>query len=136
VIVCVAGRNELDETAASFLVHLLRLRRDVGEVQMLPADALGSGKLYFPALRSADLVCLSLVSTSSPARARYLVRRTRRRAPAAKVMVGFLGSATPELPSAEAAVTTSADAVASSLGDAIGQIDSLLGTKDFAARAG
>ena len=42
-IICVAGRNELDETAALCLAHLLRQSRR-GEVQALSADTLASDR--------------------------------------------------------------------------------------------
>jgi hypothetical protein len=124
VIVCVAGRNELDESAALCLAHLLRPQHSPGAVQALSADALASDTLYLTSLRSAGLVCLSLISTNSPARARYLIRRIRRRAPRAKVIVGFWGSAKTDHSTTETAAATSADAVATSLRDAMSEIAS------------
>jgi predicted PurR-regulated permease PerM len=129
---CVAGRNELDETAALCLVHLLHAQGRAGEVQALSADALGSDNLYSSLLRSAGFVCLSLISTSSPARARYLVRRVRRRAPRAGVMVAFWGLASKEAPAVDAAAI-SADVVTFSLRDAIVNIDALPATESLPA---
>jgi hypothetical protein len=134
--VCVAGRNELDETAALCLAHFLKLQNGAGEVHALSADALGSDNLYISPLRNAGLVCLSLISTSSPARARYLVRRIRRRAPRARVVVGLWGSAKADHPTAETAAATGADAVISSLRDAIAEIAVQAGSENRAARAG
>ena len=136
LIVCVAGRNELDEAAALCLAHFLKLQNGAGEVHALSADALGSDNLYISPLRSAGLVCLSLISTSSPARARYLVRRIRRRALRAKIIVGFWGSAKADHPAAEAAAATGAEAVISSLSDAIAEIAVQAGSENRAARAG
>jgi predicted PurR-regulated permease PerM len=121
-IVCLAGRNELDEAAALCLVHLLRLQHRAGEVQALSADALASDNLYLLPLRNTALVCLSLISTSSSARARYLVRRIRRRAPQAKIIVGFWALATGEPQSEEATAATEADIVTSSLRDTVAEI--------------
>ncbi len=45
------------------------------------------------ALREATVICLSLVSTSSAARARHIVRRLRRRASRARIVLGFWGHA-------------------------------------------
>jgi predicted PurR-regulated permease PerM len=87
-IVCVAGRNELDEAAALLLVHLLRSDYSVAIAEALPAEALTSDR-YRSSLEEATVICLSLVSTQSPARARYLVRRLYRRARRARVLVGF-----------------------------------------------
>jgi predicted PurR-regulated permease PerM len=85
-VVCIAGRNELDETAALLLAHLLRLRGCAAQV--FSADALADGRALF-VLKDAAVVCLSLLSTSAPARARHLVRRVRRRAPRARLILGF-----------------------------------------------
>ena len=79
-IVCVAGRNELDEAAALLLVHLLRSKHPGTIVEALPAEALTSNR-YGAALEDSTAICLSLISTRSPVRARYLVRRLNRRAP-------------------------------------------------------
>src|SRR5262249_43200162 len=123
-IVCVGGRNELDDAAARCLVHLLRQQPDIGPVEAISADTLGSNNLRSSSLRAAGLVCLSLISTGSPARARYLVRRIRRRAPRAKIMVGFWGLA-PGEPSTEIIASTTAEVVTFSLRDALANIDTL-----------
>jgi predicted PurR-regulated permease PerM len=118
-IICVAGRNELDETAASLLVHLLRAEHSVRVDEALPAEALASSYPREWLFGQATLVCLSLISTTSPARARYLVRRLRRRAPRARVVVGFWGLAHEELPVAVAAIAGPDIMVATSLRDAV-----------------
>jgi predicted PurR-regulated permease PerM len=128
-ILCVAGRNELDEAAALLLVNVLRLERHIEIGAPLSADALSADTPYLPLFKDASVVCLSLISTSSPARARFLVRRIRRRAPRAHILVGFWGSATREVAAEEMARTTSAQAVAFSLRDAVATIDSMLTTE-------
>jgi hypothetical protein len=108
------------------LVTLLRLERRMKIEPPLSADALSADAAYLPLFKGASVVCLSLVSTSSPARARYLVRRIRRRAPLARVVVGFWGPPARELAVEEgAARTISAQALAFSLGDAVATIDSM-----------
>ena len=64
-IVCVAGRNELDEAAALLLVHLLRSEHSVGMAEALPAEALASDS-FQSMLEHATVICLSLISTNSP----------------------------------------------------------------------
>ncbi len=123
-VVCIAGRNELDETAALLLAHLLHLRGCAAQV--FSADALTDGSALF-ALKDAAVVCLSLLSTSSPARARHLVRRVRRRAPQARLILGFWALQPEQLSIADAA----ADAVSTSLGDAVTDIEA----SAFAPRA-
>ncbi len=125
-IVCVAGRNELDEAAALLLVNVLRLERHIDIGAPLSPDALSADTAYLPLFKDASVVCLSLISTSSPARARFLVRRIRRRAPRAQVLVGFWGSPTREVAAEEIARATSVQAVAFSLREAVAAIDSML----------
>ncbi len=124
--VCVAGRNELDEAAALLLVNVLRLERQLDIGAPLSADALSADTAYLSLFKDASLVCLSLISTSSPARARFLIRRIRRRAPRARILVGFWGPPTREVTAEETARATSADAVAFSLRDAVATIDTML----------
>ncbi len=124
-IVCVAGRNELDEAAALLLVNVLRLERHIDIGAPLPADALSADTAYLPLFKNASVVCLSLISTSSPARARFLVRRIRRRAPRAQILVGFWGSPTREVAAEEMARVISVQAVVFSLRDAVATIDSM-----------
>jgi predicted PurR-regulated permease PerM len=125
-IVCVAGRNELDEAAALLLVNVLRLERHIDIGAPLSADALSADVTHLPFFKDASVVCLSLISTSSPARARFLVRRIRRRAPRALILVGFWGSRTREVASEEMARAISVQAVAFSLRDAVATIDSMV----------
>jgi predicted PurR-regulated permease PerM len=134
-IICIAGRNELDEAAASLLVHLLRAEHSVDTADALPAEALTSNG-YQSALERANIICLSLVSTSSPIRARYLVRRLSRRAPHAKVLVGFWRLDPGELTATVATIARPHIAVVASLRDAIDGLQSDLSTEEEAAPAG
>jgi predicted PurR-regulated permease PerM len=134
-VVCVAGRNELDEAAGLLLLHLLREDRQSEIGALLPPDGLSSNISKRPLFNDPAVVCLSLISTSSPARARYLVRRIRRRAPRASVVIGFWGSAASELSSDEMAAATSAQVVAFSLREAIAKIDSILAKEKAPAHA-
>ena len=125
-IVCVAGRNELDEAAAALLVHLLRLEHSVRIGEALPAEALASDNPGERPFERAMLVCLSLISTTSPARAHYLVRRLRRRAPGARVLVGFWGLAPSDLPPTVAGNAGPDTIFATSLRDAVASLKSNL----------
>jgi hypothetical protein len=134
VIFCVAGRNELDGAAASLLVHLLRLETHFRIEEALSPDALASDDSSRALFEGATLVCLSLISTGSPARARYLVRRVRRRAPRARVLAGFWGTSAGELPPEQARIATSADLVATSLRDAMANVRAVLTSESVLAR--
>jgi predicted PurR-regulated permease PerM len=120
-IVCLAGRNELDEAAAMLLASLLRARGHRAYVFAVDsAGALGGQRV---ALRDAAVVCLSLISTASAARARHIVRRLRRRAPRARIIVGFWGLDATKAPPADTLPITSADAIATTLAEAIADIE-------------
>jgi predicted PurR-regulated permease PerM len=120
-VACLAARNELDLAAAWLLQHLLRLRGHHAVV--FSPDALSTFNLDRLPLRGAAIVCLSLVSTNSTARARYLVRRIRRRARRARLIIGFWGQDQGDFPAAEAIVATAADGVVTSLAAAIAEIE-------------
>jgi hypothetical protein len=134
-IVCVAGRNELDEAAALLLVQMLRLEHQLEVEPPLSENALSADTAHLPVFRGASVVCLSLISTNSAARARYLVRRIRRRAPLAQIVVGLWGPSARELPIEETTRAISAHAIALSLRDAAGTIDSMLAVKKAPAQA-
>jgi predicted PurR-regulated permease PerM len=129
VVACVAGRNELDEAAAALLEHLLHDRGYAARA--ISADALASENLQRAALGDADAVCLSLISTNSPARARYLARRLRRRAPRAKLLVGFWGLERAASSASEMANATSAEMIATSLREAVTAIQTTFAAADL-----
>jgi len=126
-IVCVAGRNELDEAAASLLVHLLRSEHSVRIGEALPAEALASDS-FQSSLAQATVICLSLLSTNSPVRARYLVRRLCRRAPRARILVGFWRLNPGDLAATVATIARPNTIVATSLRDAVASLESDLST--------
>jgi predicted PurR-regulated permease PerM len=121
-IVCVAGRNELDEAAALLLVHLFRSKHPGTIVEALPAEALTSDR-YGAALEDSAAICLSLISTRSPVRARYLVRRLNRRAPHAQVSVGFWRLDPGDLEDAVTTIARPNAAVVTSLRDAVTSLE-------------
>ena len=134
-IVCVAGRNQLDEAAASLLVHLLRAEYSLDIAEALPAEALTSDR-YRSVLERASVICLSLISPNSPVRARYLVRRLYRRAPSAKIVVGFWRMDPGELTATVAAIAQPNTAAVTSLREAIISLQSDLSTDAEAVPAG
>jgi predicted PurR-regulated permease PerM len=136
-ICCIAGRNELDAAAALLLVHLLHLAGQAGKVSVLSADQLISDASH-PSLREAGVIYLSLISTSTPARVRYLVRRVRRRSLHANLIIGLWGVPQEDLAATRAIIDESIHAVAT-LGEAVALLPGLLGSKanegDFLIKA-
>ena len=112
-IYCIAGHNNIDAAAALVLAYLLRLEGRVRSHQVRFADVPLSDVAYPRAFEEAGLVFVSLISTSAPARVRYLVRRIRRRAPDVKVVVGLCGLSPEGLAAAKAALGGSVDIVTS-----------------------
>ena len=119
-VYCVAGRNELDEAAGLLLRHLLE--RDGVAAAAVPAEALSADGGNSELLASARLLCLSLISTGAPARARFIVRRVRRRAPRARIIVGFWGLDAGDQAADQAGAAAAADLAAFSLRDAAARI--------------
>ena len=134
-VVCIAGRNELDEAAASLLVHLLRSEHSVAIPEALPAEALTSDR-YRAELENASVICLSLISTHSAARARYLIRRLYRRIPRARVLVGFWQLDPGDLAATLATITRPNTAVATSLREALAKLEPELTISAAPARVG
>jgi predicted PurR-regulated permease PerM len=123
-IACIAGRNELDLAAAWLLQHLLQQRGHRAAV--FSPDAVSTFNIDRLPLRGVAVVCLSLLSTSSTARARYLVRRIRRRARRARIVIGFWGQGGAESSLAEATAATASDSVVTSVSAAVAEIEAAL----------
>ncbi|HEX3863245.1 MAG TPA: AI-2E family transporter [Stellaceae bacterium] len=114
-VACLAGQNELDLAAAWLLQHMLRSRGHHNVVSS--PDAASPFSLDRVPLTGVAVVCLPLLSTTSPARVRYLVRRLRRRVHDATIVVAFLDAAGADDPAisaiaADKAVTTFSGAIA------------------------
>jgi AI-2E family transporter len=88
-VLCMAGRSLLDEAAAALLAQILGKHGIEAKVE--PAGAgLGSGRISRLLTDGVQLVCLSYLDADlSPAGARLVVRRLRRRLPEAKILAGF-----------------------------------------------
>ena len=121
-----ALQKHITQRAANVQNRIADTERHIAIGAPLPPDALSADTAYLPLFKDASVVCLSLISTTSPARARFLVRRIRRRAPRAQILVGFWGSPTREVAAKEMARAISVQAVAFSLREAIGAIHSML----------
>jgi hypothetical protein len=121
----IAVRNELDLAAAWLLEHLLRQRGYRAAVYA--PDALSNFAVDELPLREASVICLSLLSASSAAQLRYLVRRLRRRARRAKIVIGYWDHRDDaDFSVADANSATAADRVVTSLSDALAEIEAAL----------
>ena len=121
----IAARNELDLAAAWLLEHLLRKRGYRAAVYA--PDALSSFAVDELPLRGVSVICLSLLSANSAAQLRYLVRRLRRRARRARIVIGYWDRRDDaDFSVADATAATAADRVVTSLSDALAEIEAAL----------
>lgn len=85
-VVCIGGRNLLDESAALLLGEVLQqhgLGTRVAGPEILAMDRLDDLVAMRPAI-----LCLCYLDTDRPAHLRYTVRRLRRRLPEVKLLLG------------------------------------------------
>ena len=121
----IAARNELDLAAAWLLEHLLRTRGYRAAVYA--PDALSSFAVDELPLRGVSIICLSLLSPNSAAQLRYLVRRLRRRARHARIVIGYWDRRDDaDFSAADATASSAADRVVTSLSDALAEIEAAL----------
>jgi predicted PurR-regulated permease PerM len=113
---CIGGKWEVDNLAAKMLAHSLSISGLPSEHRLaapVNADFLGGLEL-----RGAGAICVSYFSPEPQVQARYFCKRLRRRWPNAHIVLA-LWNAPPELLSEEACRALGADAVITSLNEAI-----------------
>jgi predicted PurR-regulated permease PerM len=116
-VLCIAGRSFLDEAAAALLAQILGKHGIEAKVE-LAGGGLGSGRISRLSTDGAQLVCLSYLDADlSPAGARFVVRRLRRRLPEAKILAGFWQSGPGQ--ASELCAATKADFCATNFKDAV-----------------
>jgi len=87
-VLCVAGHDAFDNAVTAMLAQLLQ-QRGV-DARRIPNDAVSREAIDTLNVADVDVIAISYLEvTGSPARLRYLVRRLRLRAPAAKIVVGL-----------------------------------------------
>src|SRR5690606_3919276 len=117
---CVAGRGPLDEAVGLLVVGLLERHR-LG-ARFVPCEAALPANLAGLDAMGVQVVCASYLVARSLTNARYLVRRLRRRIPAAHVIAAFWTMTPEQASQRNAAATTGADEVVTSLQDALARI--------------
>jgi len=118
-VLCVPGIGFLDEAVAITLAALIR-QRGIG-VRATEADALSMSKIFALDTKDVTLVCLCYLH-ATPAQIRYAVRRMRRQAPKALILVSLFGD-TDIINDAESLqLSAGFELVQGSLGDTIRRI--------------
>jgi predicted PurR-regulated permease PerM len=118
-ILCVAGRNLLDEAAALLLVDLLN-KSGIG-ARMISADDASAANIDKLDSTNVRLICLSYLEPGSGTNAHYLMRRLRRRIPRAAAIAGFWGIADDNSRFLDAVQTAGCD-VAATLCEAMNRV--------------
>jgi predicted PurR-regulated permease PerM len=91
-VLCVPGLGLLDEAVALMVAHLVE-RQGVG-ARAEQADALSMSRIFTLDTKDVGLVCLCYVENPKPAQVHYALRRLRRKAPEAFILVTLLGAMT------------------------------------------
>jgi len=115
-ILCLAGRSFLDEAAAALFAQILE-KHGMG-AKVGPPGALTAGRISSLSAEGVRLVCLSYFDADlSTARARFAVRRLRRRLGDVKILAGFWQSGPGQ--ASELCAATNADFSATRFKDAL-----------------
>jgi predicted PurR-regulated permease PerM len=121
-VLCIGGRNGLDEAAAAMLAHLL-IRRGISATTVPCQDVAGKNLPRLPR-QAVALICLSYVNSRATQHAQRLTRRLRHHfGDQARIMVGLWTAEQSQESREELLESTGADLLATSLRHAVRQIE-------------
>jgi len=89
LVLCIPGLGLIDEALALIVTQLLE-RRGVG-ARAEEAGALSKTRISSLDTKDVALICLCYMETPTPPQIHYAVRRLRRKAPAALILIALLG---------------------------------------------
>ncbi len=119
-VLCIAGRGSLDEAVAAMLAQLL-----AGEgiaARVVASPSVSPAAMAALDITGVAMICLSYLEAEDFAKARYLVRRLRRKRPPTPITVGYWTLGGQEAKRRDALGETGADAVVTSLAEATAHI--------------
>lgn len=123
-VACVAGHGPFDDAVSAMLVQLLGQRGSMAKI--IPNGDVSRDRIATLDLTGIAVIAVSYLEvTGSPAQLRYLVRRLRERAPAARIVVGLWPQGEAALSDAEIQRALGADRYVGSLASAVDEIDQL-----------
>jgi hypothetical protein len=117
-VMCIAGRGPLDEAASEMLAQLLH-KHGLGS-RLVPHEAVSRSTIFNLDMTGVQMICISYLEISgTPAHLRYLLRRLRKQAPKAPILVGLWPAEDAVLKSEAMRATLGADYYVSSMRDAV-----------------
>jgi predicted PurR-regulated permease PerM len=116
-VLCVAGRNSIDEAAAILLGQLSTAHGLAARVES--AEALSTSNVVRLDTTGVAIICLVYMDARTPAHMRYAVRRLRRRLPMATIILGCWLKDADRAALEKIRESVKADLVAVSLGEAV-----------------
>ncbi|RXH42703.1 hypothetical protein XH94_00990 [Bradyrhizobium zhanjiangense] len=122
-VLCIGGKWEIDALAGEMLAHALAFEGIAAASQ--PAASINADYLAKLDLKGADIVCLSYFTPNPAIPARHACRRLRRRWPNLRIVLA-LWKAPPELLTDESLAALKADAVVTSVEEAVRRIHRII----------
>ena len=117
-VLCLAGRGPLDEASSTMLAQLLE--KHGLRARVIPHEAASRERINTLDVGGVAMVCASYLDLSgTPSHLRYLVRRLRRQAPHARLLVGLWPAEDAALKDERMQAVLGADFYASSLREAV-----------------
>ncbi len=117
-VLCISGRDPLDDAAATMLAQLLQ-QQGIG-ARVEPFAAATRGGIGALDISGVAMICLCYLELSgTPSHMRYTLRRLRQHAPEASLLAGLWYSHDPVLRNESLRATIGADHAATSLQDAV-----------------
>jgi predicted PurR-regulated permease PerM len=89
-VLCIPGLGLLDETVALMVAQLVE-RQGIG-ARAEQADALSMARIFSLDTKDVALICLCYIENVTSAQIRYAIRRLRRKAPNAFILVSLVGA--------------------------------------------
>ncbi len=90
-VLCIPGLSVLDEAVALMVAQLVE-KQGIG-ARVEKADALSVSRIFSLDTKDVALVCVCYVENATTAQIRYAIRRLRRKAPQATILVTLVGNA-------------------------------------------
>jgi hypothetical protein len=112
-VLCIPGLGQLDEAVALVVAQVLR-KRGFG-VRAEQAESLSVSRIFTLDTKDVSAICVSYIESATAAQIGYAVRRLRRKAPQAFILIALLGNHAVGEESDQLRQTSNADAIETTL---------------------